>query len=262
MIKIFRTIRQKLLAESRFNRYMIYAIGEILLVVIGILIALQINNWNEARKTRVNEINYLKNLKADLIKELENNVSFETFRFGKASSSSFLLNTPCPKTIAEAKTYTDQYVSVFMWDTYVPNNNTFLELLSSGNLSLISNDSIKNDLLQLDKQYARIATVEEHMRREFEHYLYDVSIKNIAILSFADMSSPTYGLPDRLRIEDIPGSQHEKMIEDAYWLCNHETFNNGLKLALMNNGYLANMHKDLTAYIRNVIRNMDEEIAK
>ena len=50
MIKFFRKIRQKLLSENKFSKYLIYAIGEIVLVVIGILIALQINNKNDERK--------------------------------------------------------------------------------------------------------------------------------------------------------------------------------------------------------------------
>ncbi len=50
MIRFFRNIRQKLAAENKVMAYLRYAIGEILLVVIGILIALQINNWNEHRK--------------------------------------------------------------------------------------------------------------------------------------------------------------------------------------------------------------------
>ena len=50
MFRFFRTIRQKLLSNGKFSKYSIYAIGEIFLVVIGILIALQINNWNEDRK--------------------------------------------------------------------------------------------------------------------------------------------------------------------------------------------------------------------
>ena len=50
MIKFFRHIRQRLLSENKFSKYLLYAIGEIVLVVIGILIALQINNWNEGRK--------------------------------------------------------------------------------------------------------------------------------------------------------------------------------------------------------------------
>jgi hypothetical protein len=52
MIKFFRKIRQRLLIENKFSKYLLYAIGEIVLVVIGILIALQINNWNEDRLLR------------------------------------------------------------------------------------------------------------------------------------------------------------------------------------------------------------------
>lgn len=50
MIRFFRHIRQRLLAKNKFTQYLIYAIGEIALVMIGILLALQVNNWNEARK--------------------------------------------------------------------------------------------------------------------------------------------------------------------------------------------------------------------
>ena len=52
MIKFFRNIRQNLLIENKTGKYLKYAIGEIFLVVIGILIALQINNWNEDRKNQ------------------------------------------------------------------------------------------------------------------------------------------------------------------------------------------------------------------
>ena len=62
MIKVFRNIRRRLLRENRFTRYMLYAIGEIILVVIGILIALQINNWNENRKTDIREGELIENL--------------------------------------------------------------------------------------------------------------------------------------------------------------------------------------------------------
>jgi len=49
MIKVFRKIRQNLLSENKLSEYLLYAAGEIFLVVVGILIALQINNWNENR---------------------------------------------------------------------------------------------------------------------------------------------------------------------------------------------------------------------
>lgn len=66
MIKFFRRIRQKLLEENRFSKYLLYAIGEIVLVVIGILIALQINNWNEQRKQSNLEVSYYENLYGDI----------------------------------------------------------------------------------------------------------------------------------------------------------------------------------------------------
>ncbi|MFX0556666.1 DUF6090 family protein [Maribacter sp. CXY002] len=69
MTPFFRKIRQRMLKENRFTRYTIYAIGEIVLVVIGILIALQINNWNEDQKLEIKTQNYYKQLLEDLNKD-------------------------------------------------------------------------------------------------------------------------------------------------------------------------------------------------
>ena len=66
MIKFFRKIRKSLLAEAKVGKYLAYAIGEILLVVIGILIALQINNWNEKQKLKAYEIKILLEIKMNL----------------------------------------------------------------------------------------------------------------------------------------------------------------------------------------------------
>lgn len=66
MIKFFRRIRKNLLAEGKTGKYLKYAAGEIVLVVIGILIALQINNWNENRISLKHEKDLLINLKEDL----------------------------------------------------------------------------------------------------------------------------------------------------------------------------------------------------
>ena len=59
MIKYFRKIRKKLLTENKFSKYLLYAIGEIILVVVGILIAVQLNNQNEFRKQKLIEIDIL-----------------------------------------------------------------------------------------------------------------------------------------------------------------------------------------------------------
>ena len=72
MIKFFRKIRQKLLSENKFSKYLIYAVGEIVLVVIGILIALQINNLNQDKINRNYEITMLSQIKGTLIDDIKN----------------------------------------------------------------------------------------------------------------------------------------------------------------------------------------------
>ncbi|ASV30717.1 DUF6090 family protein [Maribacter cobaltidurans] len=69
-MKLFRKIRQKLVAENKFRNYLLYAIGEIVLVVIGILIALQINNWNQAKKDDNALKEYLVKIKSHTIEDL------------------------------------------------------------------------------------------------------------------------------------------------------------------------------------------------
>jgi Family of unknown function (DUF6090) len=71
MIKFFRKIRQNLIMENKTSKYFKYAAGEIVLVVIGILIALQINNWNENRKINNQETVYLQDLKNDITFDIE-----------------------------------------------------------------------------------------------------------------------------------------------------------------------------------------------
>lgn len=71
MIKFFKKIRQRLLTENKFSKYLLYAIGEIILVVIGILIALQINNWNEKRLQK----QALKNIYTIIVEDLKNDIS-------------------------------------------------------------------------------------------------------------------------------------------------------------------------------------------
>ena len=65
MLRFFRQIRQRLLTDNKFSKYLLYAVGEILLVVIGILIALQVDGWNQERKDRIKEHQILESLVED-----------------------------------------------------------------------------------------------------------------------------------------------------------------------------------------------------
>lgn len=89
MIQLFRNIRRRLLMEGRNFRYLKYAFGEIVLVVIGILIALQINNWNENRKHRIAELAFAKSLLTDLkedVARLDRVVEFNTSKIATVDS--------------------------------------------------------------------------------------------------------------------------------------------------------------------------------
>ena len=134
MIKFFRKIRQTLLTENKFSKYLLYAIGEIVLVVIGILIALQINNFNEQRKDSEKEQVILKQLKedyeTDLIQlkqkmEMRNEIVSSAFNVLKAIDN--------PDKIVRD--------TLIMNIAKVDNNPTFdpiqNDLISSGNLRLI-----------------------------------------------------------------------------------------------------------------------------
>ena len=92
MIKFFRKIRQGLLKENKFSKYLLYAIGEIILVVIGILIALQLNNLNDQKKINMQE----KKLLAELVNNLDENIAiledYKSFQNGRIHIADSILN--------------------------------------------------------------------------------------------------------------------------------------------------------------------------
>ncbi len=145
MIKFFRKIRQRLLTENKFSKYLIYAVGEIVLVVIGILIALQINTWNEKEKLKVEEVKFLKNFKQSLIADMAfNNFRYEKYELTKESIS-FLLNH-----IERDLPYQDTLKYHFgrITQTWTPRiNMEVFEALKSNDLNLISNDGLRDKLI-------------------------------------------------------------------------------------------------------------------
>ena len=138
MIKFFRKIRQNLLSENKFSKYLIYAIGEIVLVVIGILIALQINNWNESRKEYKLKESYYKRLLVDLKadKEYANNyisrIDSSITRYENYRKSYEKPNLSLAEILKNLGT-NDIYTIDLEYQT-----STIETLISSGNLQVLS----------------------------------------------------------------------------------------------------------------------------
>jgi hypothetical protein len=150
MIKFFRKIRQQLLTENKFSRYLIYAIGEIVLVVIGILIALQINNQNENRKNRKLASIYKSALINDLILDIEhfNYHSSLAYQENKRIDSiRTILNTPTStfetlnKVIKNGLSFIRKEPYIMLATSEYPTltNNTFLSLQNSGEITILDN---------------------------------------------------------------------------------------------------------------------------
>lgn len=168
-----------MIKENHVSKYMLYAIGEIILVVIGILIALQINNTNEANKERTKELHYLKNIKNDLILNINNINNFIETRETKIESANRVLEYYEGKPLTDVNDFNNNILNVYIWHKFYQNNNTFLELTNSGNLASISNDSIKNGLLNIDALYKELKGEEEHYRFDTEILLYEPSFTTL-----------------------------------------------------------------------------------
>jgi hypothetical protein len=147
MINFFRKIRQQLLTENKFSKYLIYAIGEIVLVVIGILIALQVNNWNEERKESKQKAIILTNLKSDFeadISRIGNVINFLDERRIRASLLlGYLRNLPIEIDSVNTLLLIDRVSVLF---NYRPTLATYKEIKGAGTLRLIDSDTLKTKL--------------------------------------------------------------------------------------------------------------------
>jgi hypothetical protein len=145
MIKLFRNIRQKLLNDGKISKYFKYAIGEIFLVVIGILIALQINNWNENRKKAIAEQEILISLQ----KELETNkinLLFYINKYDKQYKNGVYLLSLFTKNIDTIPILTlDKALgSVEETSTFEASDGIINSIISSGKIDIIKNTELKS----------------------------------------------------------------------------------------------------------------------
>ena len=174
MIKFFRKIRQDLLSKGKTVKYLKYAVGEIVLVVIGILIALQINTWNEEKKERDQEQKYLieikRNLESDLL-EIQNIRNVYENISVTADSILIFIKDAKPKTTNYNKLW--EYI---IQVTYVPSfqtqKNGYNNLISAGNINQIQNQEL---LRVISSHYSWVDYTNELVRQTiYESSQFDI----------------------------------------------------------------------------------------
>lgn len=160
MTKFFRQFRQPLISENKFTKYLIYAVGEIILVVIGILIALSINNWKQDQLEQKKESSYLDKLEVDLQQQLayiDDQLEYEH------------------KYIDNARPLLDRFITepVFVIDstaciqlkvlterkTFITITPTYQDLITTGNIDLISDEILRNELLHYYSELERFEKI-------------------------------------------------------------------------------------------------------
>ena len=140
MIKFFRKIRQRLLTENKFSKYLIYAIGEIILVVIGILIALSINNWNEEKKDNDFENEMLAQIQENLANDKKALKKIKIIFNNAISSSNKILELKSSEENLDSLKY--WLADIIQFERFQPITNSY-ETLKSKGLDKVSNKKLR-----------------------------------------------------------------------------------------------------------------------
>ena len=239
MLFLLRKIRQKLLSENRITRYLAYAVGEILLVVIGILIALQINNANESKKMKAKEAILLgemkTNLQSDLL-DLEYNIEGNKIRI--------LSNEVILAALSEERPFHDSlrpYFGRIFGNYQLSENTASWENLKSVGLDLISDDSLRNRISYLySTRYVYLENTEKGLDDGYQwEYFYPLVLKNITI--------------DTLWVSARPDN-YEGLLKD-------KEFKEVLKMNLFIRNFQQNQYKELHGIVTELVGQIDRHLS-
>jgi hypothetical protein len=255
MIKFFRKIRQNMIKENKVSKYLLYAIGEILLVVIGILIALAINNNSEAGKIKIKELNYLKGIKSDLHLNLLELNAYKLKRETSVKSAEIILDFFEEEITIDPNEFNFHNLNVQVWYPIKKNDNTFQELINSGNLAIISNSSIKNILLNMQLGYKQISFLEEHLTYDFENYMYPIYFSITDLKS--DIENYTF------QVSNGEEGINKKLSEEKIkLLLKNQTFKNGFVLSVFTNNKLIIEYDTMILMTEKLIASIEAELEK
>lgn len=189
MIKFFRRIRQHLLSENKFSKYLLYAIGEIVLVVIGILIALSINNWNENRKNQEFEQKILYEILLDTKEDISETTNSLDDLEDSEHSGSIILNSLNGK-LAYNDSLNVHFANALRFWSLSPNSTAF-EAIKSEGLHQIKNDSIRLLVSKVNTYWFDYIKV-----LESRHQDYDMNIIHPRIIKQFDYYNPESMTPN------------------------------------------------------------------
>ena len=187
MIKFFRKIRYNLMEQNKTAKYFKYAIGEIILVVIGILIALQINNWNERRKLKQVEIKALKEIQEGFIADTRD-LTINAKALTKAFESGQLILNQLNSTRPYHDSLSIHFAGSLQLTRLISNDGPY-DMLKTKGLDLISNDSLRKRIISMyDNRYESIRTWEKGFFIS-DRYIQEQCIDLFDVVQYFDFGS-------------------------------------------------------------------------
>lgn len=204
----FNKLRKSNLQTDALQRYFLYAIGEIVLVVIGILIAMEINNWAQDRSERKQEQVILHNLLSDLEEEerlVRELISIERHYFEQAMA--IFDHFGKHGRFTQLDTLATKLNSLYMRRTFNPVNTAFREMTSSGSFKLIQNDSLKRAILKYYHYQERIALIVSNNNARHVDENFVSSILDKTLIGKIDRLGLPVGPADKLRNEKLDAAK-------------------------------------------------------
>ena len=171
------------MTENKFSKYLIYAIGEIVLVVIGILIALNINNWNEEHKTQSMEKSVLMDLRSELSANISRLDSIISERENVLSAGRLVLEKSGPDASWDSEVKFDSllFKIVLSGWKFFPESGVVTDILNSGKLNVIQNDSLRYMISSLPADIALLNDEDDTYRMDLHGYIAPFFSGNYAI---------------------------------------------------------------------------------
>ena len=179
-----RFFRFKKLVSMETGKYLRYAVGEIVLVVIGILIALQVNNWNEYRKEKVEEKKILLSLHNEISNNLESLQVVIEEKNKIIDVNQYIIDNTGKNGEWKSMKPLDSlmnYISLSGW-IFVPQNGVLNEIINSGKLLLIENDLIKNEIASLPQLLSLMIEEDRQYRLDLHQYFLPFLSKNYNLI--------------------------------------------------------------------------------
>lgn len=240
-MRFFNRLRQQLLSGNRFSKYTLYAVGEILLVVIGILIALSIDNWNDERQLKNIERKYLIELKSNLQVDLDDVNHSISYTEDKIHSNQSVLNYLDGQK-AFHDTLKHHFSNIHGSLHFTPQTSGIEGIRTAEGIRIIENDSIRKSLSYLyDYMYEHVIYIEKEDEHRFQYQIL------IPVLQ------------ENLRIHAWPGGAEPLDMEG---IRNNPRFRNAIVTNLWYKHFLLSQYRVQHKTVRDLIHLIEKELVE